>query len=70
MTRPVDVEEYNYYRAERRRFKLEIVKWVRRFRDENNRLPTENDSSEIAMELADYNHANQQYLEVKMAMIK
>ena len=71
LTRPVDIEEYNYYRAERRRFKLEITKWVRRFRDENNgRNPTEDESSEIAMELADYNHANQQYLEVKMAMVK
>lgn len=70
-TRAVDIEEYNYFRAERRRYKLEITKWVKRYREQNNgQNPAEENSAEIAMELADYNHANTQYLEVKMSMLK
>ena len=51
-TRPCDIEEYNFYRAERRRFKLQITKWVKKFREENNnKNPTEDQSAEIAMEI-------------------
>lgn len=71
LTKSVDIEEYNYYRAERRRYKLKISQWVKAYREQNmGANPSEEASSEIAMELADYNHANTQYLEVKMAMIK
>lgn len=70
-TREVDIEEYNYVKAQRRRAKLEITNWVKRFRNEHDGLnPTDMNTQEIALELADFNHVNSQFLEVKMAMIK
>ena len=70
-TREVDMEEYVYVKAQRKRAKLEITKWVKKFRDEHDtNNPTDLDTQEIALELADFNHVNMQYLEVKMAMIK
>ena len=70
-TREVDMEEYVYVKAQRKRAKLEITKWVKKFRDENDgNNPTDLSTQEIALELADFNHVNMQYLEVKMAMIK
>jgi len=59
MTRQVDLEEYNYFRAERRRCKLVITKWVKKWREEHHgQNPSEESTAEIAMELADFNHAN------------
>ena len=70
-TRQVDIEEYNYVKAQRKRAKLEISNWVKKYRNENNgNNPTDENTQEIALELADFNHANGTYLEVKMAMIK
>jgi len=42
MTKAVDIEEYNYFKAERRRVKLAITKWVKKWREEHNGAnPTE-----------------------------
>lgn len=68
--RQVDYEEYDYVRKDRKRAKLAVTKWVKRFREEFNRNPTDADTQPVAMELADYNHVNMQYMEIKMAMIK
>lgn len=58
-------------RKDRKRAKLAITKWVKRFREENGgKNPTDEHTQPIAMELADYNHVNMQYMEIKMAMIK
>lgn len=71
LTREVNMEEFNYFKAERKRCKLIVSKWIKQWRDDNNgENPTEDNSQAIAMELADYNHANNQYLEVKMALLK
>ena len=65
------MEEYNYFKAERKRCKLIVTKWIKQWRDENNgQNPTEENTQAIALELADYNHANNQFLEVKMALLK
>ena len=69
--READMEEYNYLKANRKRAKVAIVKFVRKFRDENaGQNPTDDDTSPIAMELADFNHLNQQYLDIKLELIK
>lgn len=58
-------------KAQRKKAKLEITKWVKKFREENQgQNPTDMNTQEIALELADFNHVNQQFLEVKMALIK
>ena len=58
-TREVDMEEYVYVKAQRKRAKLEITKWVKKFRDENDgNNPTDLSTQEIALELADFNHVN------------
>ena len=68
--REVDMEEYLYVKAQRKRAKLEVAKWVKKFRDEHNQTnPTDFDTQEIALELADFNHVNQKFLEIKMALI-
>ena len=42
ITRDVDLEEYRYVKAQRKRAKLEIVKWIKKYREENNgENPTE-----------------------------
>ena len=70
-TREVDIEEYNYVKAQRKRAKLEITNWVKKYRNENDgENPTDMHTQEIALELADFNHVNMQFLEAKMAMIK
>ena len=70
-TRQVDYEEYDYMRQDRKAKKLAITKWVKKWREEHNgENPTDEHTQPVAMELADYNHINMQYLEVKMAMIK
>ena len=70
-TREVDIEEYNYMKAQRKRAKLEITNWVKKYRNEHDQNnPTDENTQEIALELADFNHVNQQFLEVKMAMLK
>lgn len=68
--RDVDLEEYRYVKAQRRRAKLEIIKWIKKYREENNgENPNEDKTQVVALELADFNHVNQQYLEVKIALI-
>lgn len=58
--RDVDLEEYRYVKAQRRRAKLEIVKWIKKYREENNgENPTEDKTQVVALELADFNHVNQ-----------
>ena len=53
------MEEYNYAKAEMKRAKLAITKWVKQFREENNnRNPDDSNTQPIAFELHDYNHAN------------
>lgn len=69
--READMEEYNFVKANRKRAKVAIVKFVRKFRDENGgKNPTDDDTAPIAMELADFNHLNEQYLDVKLSLIK
>ena len=59
ITRDVDLEEYRYVKAQRKRAKLEIVKWIKKYREENNgENPTEANTQVIALELADFNHVN------------
>ena len=68
--RVVDMDEYSYVKAQRKRYKLEIKKWIEAFKKENERNPTDADTQAIALELADFNHANEQYLDLKIALIK
>lgn len=69
--REVDIEEYNFVKAKRKRAKVAIVKFVRKFREENNgNNPTDDDIGPVAMELADFNLLNEQYLDVKLELIK
>ncbi len=71
LTRQIDLDEYDYIKKDRKRAKLAITKWVKKWRDEHNgENPTDLVTQPIAMELADYNHVNMQYLEIQMAMIK
>ncbi len=35
LTREVDMEEYNYFKAERKRCKLIVTKWVKQWRDDH-----------------------------------
>ena len=62
----VNLAEYNFQKAERKKHKLVISKWVQQFKKEEGRFPTDTDTSPIAMELADYNHANEKYLDIKV----
>lgn len=66
----VDMDEYQLAKAQKRAAKVEIQKWVREFKQKNGRAPNDSDTAPIAMELADYNHANEKYLEMKVALIK
>ena len=69
--RQADIEEYNFVKANRKRAKVAIVKFVRQFREENGgRNPADEDTAPIAMELADYNHLNEQFLDIKLALIR
>ena len=44
-TREVDIEEYNFVKAQRRGAKLEITKWVKKFREEHEDAnPTDADT--------------------------
>lgn len=53
------MEEFNYFKAERKRRKLIVSKWIKQWRDDHNgENPTEDNTQAISMELADYNHAN------------
>ena len=65
------IEDYIYVKANRKQAKLAIIKFVRKFREENNgKNPDDEDTAPIAMELADFNHQNEKYLDVKLALIK
>lgn len=69
--READMEEYVYVKANRKRAKVAIVKFVRKFREENDgKDPTDADTGPVAMELADFNHLNEQYLDIKLNLIK
>ena len=71
LTRKVDIEEYNYVRAQRKRAKLNITNWVKRFRNEHDGVnPTDMNTQEIALELSEFKKVTSDYLKVKMAMIK
>jgi hypothetical protein len=58
-TRQVDFDEYDYVKKDRKRTKLAITKWVKKYREENEgENPTDRDTQPVAMELADFNHVN------------
>lgn len=51
------IEDYIYVKASRKQAKVAIIKFVRKFREDNNgQNPTDEDTAPIAMELADFNH--------------
>ena len=66
IVREVSMEDYEYVKAQRTAARIAIVKFVKKFKEDNNRFPTDSDTGPIAMELADYNHINQKYLDVKI----
>ena len=71
INREVDLEEFNFVKAKRKNAKIVIQKFVTKFKEENDgKLPTDADTGSIAMELADFNHINEQYLDIKLALIK
>lgn len=62
--------EYNFVKAERNKHKLVIEQWVRHFKEENKRAPKDQDTSNIAVELKDYQDAESEYLQFKLKMIE
>ena len=65
------IEDYIYVKASRKQAKVAIIKFVRKFREDNNgQNPTDEDTAPIAMELADFNHQNEKYLDIKLSLIK
>ena len=66
----VDMDEFNLAKANRKKAKLDIQRWIRAYKEKNGRAPTDADTGPIALELADYNHANEKYLEMKVSLIK
>ena len=64
--REVGMEDYEYIKAQRNRAKIPINKFVKKFKEDNLRDPNDEDMQPVAMELADYNHINQQYLDIKL----
>jgi len=69
--READMEEYIYVKANRKRAKVAIKKFVRKFRDENDgRDPGDEDTGPVAMELADFNALEEQYLDIKISLLK
>ena len=65
------MEQYLLAKAKRKKAKIEIVKFVRKFREENNGAnPTDDDTGPIAAELADFNAVNEEYLDIKLELIK
>lgn len=50
----VDMVEYNFYKAERNKYRLALEQWVRKFTQTNRRVPTDSDTSSIAVEIKDY----------------
>ena len=65
------MEQYLLAKAKRKKAKIEIVKFVRKFREENDGAnPTDDDTGPIAAELADFNAVNEEYLDIKLELIK
>ena len=65
------MEQYLLAKAKRKKAKIEIVKFVRKFREENDGVnPTDDDTGPIAAELADFNAVNEEYLDIKLELIK
>ena len=65
------MEQYLYAKAERKKAKIEIVRFVRKFREENNGAnPTDDDTGPIVAELQLYNKVNEEYLDIKLELIK
>ena len=65
------MEQYLLAKAKRKTAKIEIVKFVRKFREENDGAnPTDDDTGPIAAELADFNAVNEEYLDIKLELIK
>lgn len=60
------MEEYDYVKAQLNRAKIAIVKFVRKFKEDHSKNPTDDDIGPIAMELADYNHIHEKYLDIKL----
>ena len=66
-----NMEQYLYAKAERKKAKIEIVRFVRKFREENNGAnPTDDDTGPIVAELQLYNKVNEEYLDIKLELIK
>ena len=70
IVREVSMEDYEYVKAQRTAARIAIVKFVKKFKEDNKRFPTDSDTGPIAMELADFNHINQKYLDIKLQMLK
>ena len=68
--REIGMEDYEFVKAQRTRARIAIVKFVKKFKEENQRNPTDADTAAIAMELDDYNRINQQYLDTKLQLLK
>lgn len=66
----MDMVEYNYAVAERQKTKLLVESWVRKFRDQYKKNPTDADTGPIALQLSDFEHAEKHYLNLKLKMME
>ena len=66
----MDMVEYNYAVAERQKTKLLVESWVRKFRDQYKKNPTDADTGPIAIQLSDFEHAEKHYLNLKLKMME
>lgn len=64
------MEQLQLMKAKRRQAKLAIKKWVGEFQLQNRRMPTDRDTAIIAADVMDFNHFNQQYLDVQLRLLK
>lgn len=65
-----NLDEYKAYKSEWLENREVIKKWVTKFKQENERNPTDLDTTEISIELNQYNESEQKYLDYKLRMIK
>lgn len=66
----LDQVEYNFIKTKRDKQKSIIQSWVRNFKVEYKRSPTDSDTSAIAVELKDYINAEVDFLEFKHKMLE
>ena len=67
----LSMEQYLSAKAKRKKAKIDISKFVRKFKEDNNGTnPTDDDTGPIAAELADFNAVNEEYLSIKLELIK